>query len=122
MTEDDPEQGARQNRLQARWSAFSDRHFFEDTIKRHSGSLGATALPHPGRSGANQPTGSHVLIEFRSTLSDQQKNFLSRAEFVSATLENEADPTLENEATGSCLLVCRVLGSDAGQGVDSAVA
>ena len=41
---------------------------------------------------------------------------------VSATLENEADPTLENEATGSCCLVCRVLGSDAGQGVDPAVA
>jgi hypothetical protein len=41
---------------------------------------------------------------------------------VSATLENEADATLENEATGSCCLVCRVLGSHAGQGVDSAVA
>jgi len=41
---------------------------------------------------------------------------------MSATLENEADPTLENEATGSCLLVCRVLGLDAGQGVDPAVA
>jgi hypothetical protein len=41
---------------------------------------------------------------------------------VSATLENEADPTLENEATGSCCLVCRVLGLDAGQGVDPAVA
>ena len=41
---------------------------------------------------------------------------------LSATLENEADATLENEATGSCLLVCRVLGSDAGQGVDAAVA
>ena len=40
---------------------------------------------------------------------------------VSATLENEADATLENEATGSCCLVCRVLGSHAGQGVDSAV-
>lgn len=42
--------------------------------------------------------------------------------FLSATLENEADPTLENEATGSCCLVCRVLGLDAGQGVDPAVA
>ena len=41
---------------------------------------------------------------------------------LSATLENEADATLENEATGSCCLVCRVLGSHAGQGVDSAVA
>ena len=41
---------------------------------------------------------------------------------VSTTLEFEADPTLENEATGSYLLVCRVLGSDAGQGVDPAVA
>jgi hypothetical protein len=41
---------------------------------------------------------------------------------LSAMLENEADPTLENEATGSCLLVCRILGSDAGQGVDPAVA
>ena len=45
-----------------------------------------------------------------------------RRDRVSATLENEADPTLENEATGSCLLVCRVLGSDAWQGVDAAVA
>ncbi|GAB3669215.1 hypothetical protein GCM10027596_41170 [Nocardioides korecus] len=44
------------------------------------------------------------------------------ASSLSATLENEADPTLENEATGSCLLVCRVLGSDAGQSVDPAVA
>jgi hypothetical protein len=41
---------------------------------------------------------------------------------LSATLENEADPTLENEATGSSVLVCRVLGSDAGQGLDAAVA
>ncbi|WP_207206827.1 hypothetical protein, partial [Nocardioides ganghwensis] len=31
----------------------------------------------------------------------------SRRKAVSATLENEADPTLENEATGSCCLVCR---------------
>ena len=41
---------------------------------------------------------------------------------LSATLENEADATLENEATGSCCLVCRVLGSDARQSVDAAVA
>ena len=41
---------------------------------------------------------------------------------LSVTLENEADPTLEDEATGSCCLVCRVLGLDAGQGVDAAVA
>ena len=41
---------------------------------------------------------------------------------LSATFESEADPTLENEATGSCCLVCRVLGLDTGQGVDSAVA
>ena len=47
---------------------------------------------------------------------------LPSASALSATLENEADATLENEATGSCCLVCRVLGSHAGQGVDSAVA
>ena len=41
---------------------------------------------------------------------------------LSATLQSEADPTLEIEATGSCCLVCRVLGLDAGQGVDPAVA
>ncbi len=41
---------------------------------------------------------------------------------VSATLQSEADPTLEIEATGSCFLVCRVLGLDAGQGVYPAVA
>ena len=33
----DGEQTSRQSRLQARWSAFSDRYLFEDTIKRHSG-------------------------------------------------------------------------------------
>lgn len=41
---------------------------------------------------------------------------------LSATLQSEADPTIENGATGSWLLVCGVVGSDAGQGVDSAVA
>lgn len=41
---------------------------------------------------------------------------------MSATLDCEANPTLENEATGSCWLVFRVLGSDAGQAVDAAVA
>ena len=41
---------------------------------------------------------------------------------LSATLQSEADPTLEIEATGSCFLVCRVLGLDAGQGVYPAVA
>ena len=41
---------------------------------------------------------------------------------MSATLECEADVTFENEATGLLVLVCRVLGSDAGQGVDAAVA
>ena len=44
------------------------------------------------------------------------------AALVSATLQNEADATLEIEATGLWFLVCRVLGSDAGKGVDSAVA
>ena len=41
---------------------------------------------------------------------------------MSAALENQADATLHNEATGSLVLVCRVLASDAGQGVDVAVA
>src|SRR5690606_18338968 len=41
---------------------------------------------------------------------------------MSATLESEADATLGIEATGSCCLVCRVLGLDAGTGVDAAVA
>lgn len=44
------------------------------------------------------------------------------AQKLSTTLENGADPTFENEATGSCCLVCRVLGLDAWQGVDAAVA
>lgn len=43
---------------------------------------------------------------------------VSRPGLLSATLEIEADPTLDNESTGSCCLVCRVLGLDAGQGVD----
>jgi hypothetical protein len=33
---------------------------------------------------------------------------------MSATLENGADATLENEATGSAVSVCRVLGSELG--------
>ena len=41
---------------------------------------------------------------------------------LSATLESEAVAAVENEATGLWFLVCRVLGSDAGQGVDAAVA
>ena len=47
---------------------------------------------------------------------------LLNAYMVSATLESEAVPTVEFEATGSLVLVCRVLGSDAGQGVEAAVA
>jgi transposase len=43
-------------------------------------------------------------------------------ESVSTTLGSEADPTVENEATSSWVLVCSGLVSDAGQGVDAAVA
>ena len=62
------------------------------------------------------------LWEFRMRATYRLSGLLMPGQFVSATLECEADPTLENEATGSVVFVCRVLGSDAGQGVDPAVA
>jgi hypothetical protein len=64
------------------------------------------------------------LLELESLafVNGEDTNCIFLGQSLSATLEYEADPTLENEATGSCFLVCRVLGSDAGQGVDSAVA
>ena len=70
----------------------------------------------------------HPLAERLDAASSYQNSearrpsLLGRPSKLSATLENEADPTLENEATGSWFLVCRVLGSDAGKGVDAAVA
>src|SRR4051812_35916422 len=41
---------------------------------------------------------------------------------LSATLENEADATLETRPPVARFLVCIVLGSDAGEGVDATVA
>ena len=41
---------------------------------------------------------------------------------MSTTAQSEANATLENEATGSCCLVCLVLGFDAWEAVDAASA
>ena len=88
------------------------------------GALEASPSPVYGaallmRFGLNAHRGFKSLrLRHRIVASDLRQ----RRSEVSATLENEADATLENEATGSCCLVCRVLGSHAGQGVDSAVA
>ena len=80
--------------------------------------------PHrgrPPRASGDEPR-AYAVTQVSVESAPARAGMSHRRWHVSATLENEADATLENEATGSCCLVCRVLGSHAGQGVDSAVA